>query len=206
MASYKSKTQRKCLWKRLSPNSDGKQRWFLFHFYVRTEAFCVAYKCCGNKIEGCGLQLRDSPFQDSLAASFLPSFLTSSFESWGWQDYLLVCAMVFTGPWFSHKHMNIGGEGSVDWISSTCFSHSFSTFFPNSFDFLNYLMPFGVFFHRSLGLKVLVTLPQSWKTAMIQQLMSPIWHTTTWSHLRLTFWTEAAQGCSQPASSQPLHP
>lgn len=64
-------------WKTESPSSDGKQRQFLFHFYVRTVAFCVVYTCCGNKIKGCGLQLRDSLFQDSLAVSFLPSSLVA---------------------------------------------------------------------------------------------------------------------------------
>lgn len=53
--------------------------------------------------------------------------------------------MVLTGPWFSHKRMCIGDEGGVDEISSKFFSHSLSTSFHNYFDFLNDLMPFGVF-------------------------------------------------------------
>lgn len=137
-----------------------------------------------------------------LTCCLLPSFLTSSFESWGWQDYLLVCTMIFTGPWFSHKHIDIGGEGSVDGISSKCFSHSLSTFFPNSFDFLNYLMPFGVFFSSLLRFESVSDF-----TSELEDSDDPAAYVTNLTYYHLVpFETDILDwGCSgvQPASIQP---
>lgn len=83
-----------------------------------------------------------------LTCCFLPSFLTCSFESQGWQEDLLACTVVLIGPWFSHNHMRIG-EGGVDGISSKCFSHSLSTFFQFLW-FSKWLNAFWWFFFSSL--------------------------------------------------------
>ena len=65
------------------------------------------------------------------------------------------------------------------------------------------------------GLRMVVNLPQSWRMAMTQQLMSPTYPITTWSPSRRTFWTESLVGPhlprpltagSAPAAGAPLLP
>lgn len=51
------------------------------------------------------------------------------------------------------------------------------------------------------GLRMAVSLPQSWRVAMTQKLMSPTCPITTWSPSRQTFWTESPLG---PILPQPL--
>lgn len=51
------------------------------------------------------------------------------------------------------------------------------------------------------GLRTAVSLPQSWRMVMTQQLMTPTCPITTWSPLRQTFWTESPWG---PLSSPQL--
>lgn len=52
------------------------------------------------------------------------------------------------------------------------------------------------FLYPILGLRMLVSLLQSWRTAMTQLLISPIYHTTTWFHLRPIFWTKTVKWTS----------
>lgn len=50
------------------------------------------------------------------------------------------------------------------------------------------------------GLRMAVSLPQSWRVAMTRKLMSPTCPITTWSPSRQTFWTESPLGSILPQS------
>uniref|UniRef100_A0A4X1SPG0 PX domain containing 1 n=1 Tax=Sus scrofa TaxID=9823 RepID=A0A4X1SPG0_PIG len=55
------------------------------------------------------------------------------------------------------------------------------------------------------GLRMVPSLPPSWRTAMTQQLMSPTCPTTTWCPSRRTSWTESPWAPPPPAVAAAVH-
>uniref|UniRef100_A0A5G2QRL0 PX domain containing 1 n=1 Tax=Sus scrofa TaxID=9823 RepID=A0A5G2QRL0_PIG len=58
---------------------------------------------------------------------------------------------------------------------------------------------------RSTCLRMVPSLPPSWRTAMTQQLMSPTCPTTTWCPSRRTSWTESPWAPPPPAVAAAVH-